>query len=114
MSILKRFMVLLFVAVILLLGIFNAAETVTIKLGFIEYPDAPLPVVMVVLFLLGALFMYLFSIAREISLRNDIRKLKRTHGKMDREIQNLRNLSIDEDFQEDAELSKTRDMEDGL
>ncbi len=103
MSMVKRFLMLLFVAVVLLLGILNAAETATVELGFYTFLDAPLPVVMVVLFLLGALFMYFFSIAREITLRNEIRKLKRSQGKMDREIQDLRNLSLDEGFHDEPE-----------
>ena len=112
MSILKRFMMLLFVGVILLLGILNAAETATVKLGFYTFLDAPLPLVMVVLFLLGALFMYLFSIARELSLRNEIRKLKRIRSKREKEIQDLRNLSLDEGFHEESSEMKTFENED--
>lgn len=103
MSVVKRLFMLLVIAVILLLGIFNAAETADIHLGFRSYLDAPLPVLMVVFFLLGAFFMYLFSIAREIGLRNEIRKLKRGQGKMDRQLKDLRNLSLDGDFNEEIE-----------
>ncbi len=110
----KRFLMFLFVAVVLLLGILNAAETATVELGFYTFIEAPLPVVMVVLFLLGALFMYFFSIAREISLRNDIRKLKRAQGKMDREIQDLRNLSLDESFHDEPIVSDSGKAEDKL
>ncbi len=114
MSMVKRFLMLLFVAVVLLLGILNAAETATVELGFYTFIEAPLPVVMVVLFLLGALFMYIYSIAREITLRGEIRKLKRSQGRMDREIQDLRNLSLDEGFHDEPIVTDTGKPEDTL
>jgi len=101
MSVVKRLFMLLVVAVILLLGIFNAAETVTVHLGFRSFENAALPIVMVVLFLLGAFFMYLFSIARELGLRGEIRRLKKEQGKLDRQLKDLRNLSLEEGFAED-------------
>jgi len=109
MSLLKRLFQLLFVAAVLLLGILNASETATVKLGFRTFPDAPLPIVMVLLFLLGALFMYFFSVVRELGLRNEIRKMKRLQAMKDREIDDLRKLSPDGGFQD--ELSPHSDLE---
>jgi uncharacterized integral membrane protein len=101
MWILKRLFLILVVALILLLGVFNAAEQVTVKLGFTEFPESPLPLVMVVFFLLGAIFHYLYSIGREITLRAEIRRLKRGSEGLSRELTDLRNLSIEEGFEQE-------------
>ena len=103
MWILKRLFLILVVAAILLLGVFNAAEKVTVKLGFYDFLDSPLPLVMVVFFLLGAIFHYLYSIGREIGLRAEIRRLKKGSEGLNRELRDLRNLSFEEGFEKDID-----------
>ena len=99
MWILKRLFLILVVAIILLLGVFNAAERVNVDLGFVEYPESPLSLVMVIFFLLGAIFHYIYAIGREFALRAEIRRLKKGSEGLSRELRDLRNLSIEDGFE---------------
>jgi len=101
MWILKRFFIILVVALILLLGVFNAEERVGLNLGFVEYAEIPLPLIMVIFFLLGVIFHYIYAIGREFTLRAEIRRLKRGSDGLNRELQDLRNLSIEEGFEQE-------------
>ncbi|MDP6419456.1 MAG: LapA family protein [Candidatus Krumholzibacteria bacterium] len=100
MWVLKRFFILLVVACILFLGIFNATEKTTLSLGFKVYKEIPLPLLIVLFFLLGAIFQYFFSVAKELSLRAELRKTRRKENSLLEELKELRNLSIEEGFQD--------------
>jgi hypothetical protein len=83
----------------LLLGVLNAGEEVRVQYWFGDayvFYNSPLPLVMVTFFLLGVLFYYLFSIAREWRLRGEIRRLRRQSDNKDRELRDLRNLPLDD------------------
>ena len=99
MWILQRFFVVVAIALMLLLGMLNAGEEVRVQYWFGEayvFYNSPLPLVMVTFFLIGVLFYYLFSVAREWRLRAEIRRLRRMSDNKDRELRDLRNLPLDE------------------
>jgi uncharacterized integral membrane protein len=99
MWILQRFFVVVALALMLLLGMLNAGEEVRVQYWFGEayvFYNSPLPLVMVTFFLLGVLFYYLFSVAREWRLRGEIRRLRRLSDNKDRELRDLRNLPLDD------------------
>ena len=100
MWILQRLMVVLAIAIVLLFGMLNADGRVTVKYWYGEsfnFPNSPVPLVMVTFFLLGVLFYYLFSIPREWRLRNEIRKLRKMTGVKEQELTQLRNISLEEE-----------------
>ena len=79
MWILQRLFVVAAIAIVLLFGMLNAGETVRVQYWFgggYTFYNSPLPLVMVTFFLLGVLFYYLFSIAREWRLRAETEKGK--------------------------------------
>ena len=99
MWILQRFFVVVAIALILLMGMLNADEQVTVRYWFgatYAYHNSPLPLVMVTFFLMGVLFYYLFSVAREWRLRAEIRRLRKLSDNKDRELRDLRNLPLDD------------------
>ena len=110
MWILQRLFVVLAIAIVLLFGMLNAGEIVTVKYWFGEaftFERSPLPLVMVTFFLLGVLFYYLFSITREWRLRAEIRRMRRLTDTKDRELRDLRNITltdVDEPEEEAAEV----------
>lgn len=107
MWILQRLFVVLAIATVLLFGMLNAGEVVNVKYWFgdsFHFERSPLPLVMVTFFLLGVLFYYLFSIAREWRLRAEIRRLRRVGGDKDRELRDLRNISLDDDADDLVDL----------
>lgn len=99
MWILQRLVVVLALAVVLLFGMLNAGEKVTVHYWFgYSFANSPLPLVMVTFFLIGVLFYYLFSIAREWRLRAEIRRLRRSARDTQNEIQQLRQISLEDDL----------------
>ncbi|MBN2171870.1 MAG: LapA family protein [Candidatus Krumholzibacteriota bacterium] len=99
MWILQRLLVVLALAMVLLFGMLNAGEKVTVHYWFgYSFANSPLPLVMVTFFLIGVLFYYLFSVAREWRLRAEIRRLRRVARSTDSEIQQLRRISLEEDL----------------
>lgn len=113
MWILQRLFVVLAIAIVLLFGMLNAGEVVSVKYWFgssFIFERSPLPLVMVTFFLLGVLFYYLFSIAREWRLRGELRRLRRITDGKDRELRDLRNISltdVDEIEDEPIEVSNS-------
>ena len=99
MWILQRLFVVLAIAIVLLFGMMNGEQRVDVRYWFTDgniFHDSPLPLVMVTFFLLGMLFYYLFSIAREWRLRNEIRQLRKRSSGKDRELRELRNITLQE------------------
>jgi len=110
MWILQRLLVVLALAVVLLFGMLNASEKVTVHYWFgYSFANSPLPVVMVTFFLIGVLFYYLFSVAREWRLRAEIRRLRRTARDTDNEIQQLRQISLEEDLGSESGVPDDRE-----
>ena len=109
MWIIQRLLVVAAIAIVLLFGMFNAAEVVRVKYWFGDgniVDNSPLPLVMVAFFLVGVLFYYLFSIPREWRLRTEIRRLRRTSLSRDRELTDLRNIALDDDMEPEIQLSE--------
>jgi putative membrane protein len=101
MWILQRLFVVLAIAVVLVFGMLNASEIVRVKYWFgatHAVDNTPLPIVMVAFFLVGVLFYYLFSIAREWRLRAEIRRLRRMGQTKEQELHDLRNIALEDDL----------------
>jgi uncharacterized integral membrane protein len=101
MWILQRLLVVLAIAAILLFGMLNAGESVTVHYWFGEegaLEHSPLPLVMAIGFLVGVFFHYFIAMIREWRLRAEIRRLRRNERLKDQELTELRNLSLEEDL----------------
>lgn len=110
MWILQRLFVVLAIAIVLLFGMMNGEQRVDVRYWFTQdsvFTESPLPLVMVTFFMLGMLFYYLFSIAREWRLRNELRQLRKQGSGKDRELRDLRNITLQEVEGEDAPEEKS-------
>ena len=109
MWILQRLIILLAFAAVLFFIAWNVSESVDVKYWFGAYnvyENVPLPVIMILFFIVGMLFYYLFSIPREWRLRSEIRRLRRGSQSRERELAQLRNIALaDDDIEPEAALS---------
>ena len=95
MKLIKIFFGLLVVIMVLYFLLQNT-RLVTVDLIFIEFPNAPVSVVMLGALGVGILFGYGAAVAIIISGKSEIRALKNKNKKLSDELNDLRNVSIDE------------------
>ena len=95
MKLIKIFIGLLVIIMILYFLLQNT-RLVTVDLIFIEFPNAPVSVVMLGALGAGMLFGYGAAVAIIISGKSEIRALKNNNKKLSDELNDLRNVSIDE------------------
>ena len=95
MKLIKIFIGLLVVIMVLYFLLQNT-RLVTVDLIFIEFPNAPVSVVMLGALSVGMLFGYGIAVVIIISGKSEIRALKNTNKKLSDELNDLRNVSIDE------------------
>ena len=95
MKLIKIFIGLLVIIMILYFLLQNT-RLVTVDLIFIEFPNAPVSVVMLGALGVGMLFGYGAAVAIIISSKSEIRALKNNNKKLSDELNDLRNVSIDE------------------
>lgn len=95
-SILILVQVLVFVLALAFL-IQNHGQPVAINLlGFVTYPQVDLLVVILVSLTAGAVLTWVLMTFVMIQSRSDLRQLKKKNRQLQSELQNLRNISIDE------------------
>ena len=95
MKLVKIFIGLLVVTMVLYFLLQNT-RLVTVDLIFIEFPNAPVSVVMLGALGVGMLFGYGAAVAIIISGKSEIRALKNNNKKLSDELNDLIYVSIDE------------------
>jgi len=93
-------MLLTLVLVVIVTGfaMLNSAETATVTLWprTLVFYEVPLVLLLFEAFVLGAVVWFIVSILHEISLRRQIRKLKRENSDLNQEIAGLHSISLQE------------------
>ena len=86
----------LLVVIMVLYFLLQNTRLVTVDLIFVEFPNAPVSVVMLGSLGVGILFGYAAAVAIIISGKSEIRLLKNKNKKLSDELNDLRNVSIEE------------------
>ena len=93
-------MLLTLVLVVIVTGfaMLNSGETATVTLWprTLTFFEVPLVLLLFEAFVLGAVVWFVVSIFHEISLRRQIRKLKRDNSDLNQEIAGLHSISLQE------------------
>ena len=95
MKLVKIFIGLLVVIMVLYFLLQNT-RLVTVDLIFVEFPNAPVSVVMLGSLGVGVLLGYAAAVVIIISGKSEIRLLKNKNKKLSDELNDLRNVSIEE------------------
>jgi uncharacterized integral membrane protein len=82
---------------LIFLGAENAAQKVTVKFMTYESPELQLWFVMYISFGVGMLVWLFGSIFKVFQMQTEIRKLNKDKVTLQRELDNLRNISIEEE-----------------
>lgn len=99
--------ILIVIAVIFVIGFAMQNADVTVPIKFYKWEtiqDLPLWLVMYLAFIAGMVFWLLVSIYQVLSLRSENRKQQKRIKKLEQELNQLRNVSV-----EDAVLPKPQD-----
>jgi len=84
-------------------GYQNIAETVEIQfLNWQTENAVPLPLVLLISFFLGGIFVLLFAVKREFKLMREIRRVKKKNEELATELRDIRNLPLEHDISRDA------------
>jgi uncharacterized integral membrane protein len=94
-----------FIAIIIVIVLgFSLQNTdrVTVRLLSYEYQDVPLFLVIYVAFCFGIFVYLLVAIFHQLQLRSEISRLRRENRKLLKELEGMRNLSLGDEFEEEA------------
>lgn len=94
-----------FIAIIIVVVLgFSLQNTdkVTVKILNYQYQEVPLFLVIYVAFCFGVFVYLLVAVFHQLQLRSDIGRLRRDNRRLQNELDNLRNLSLGDEFEEDA------------
>jgi uncharacterized integral membrane protein len=94
----KMLLTLILVVIVTGFAMLNSAEraTVTIWPKTVVFFEVPLVILLFEAFVLGAVVWFIVSVFHEISLRSQIRKLKRENSDLNQEIAGLHSISLQE------------------
>jgi uncharacterized integral membrane protein len=101
MWIIKIVLMAIVVLFVIIVGVQNGAETVTVRILQWEYPEVPLNMVLIESLAIGMLLGVAISIFHAIGLRGRIWKQKREIARLTHELVALRNLPIQEAEEEE-------------
>ena len=98
MWVVKMLLALILVVVVTGFAMLNSAEraTVTVWPHRLVFYDVPVVILLFEAFVLGAVVWFIVSVFHEISLRRQIRKLKRENADLNQEIAGLHSISLQE------------------
>ena len=84
----------------------NSTQTVTVE--FVKWRSVPIPlwIVMYLSFLVGILVWFAGSIFKVFQLRSEVKKSQRENKMLRKELDELRNIPIDEETDSDDDLNK--------
>jgi uncharacterized integral membrane protein len=74
----------------------NGSQVINLKLFTSEYMNVPLAIILLLALGIGAILGVIMMSFSFINSRTEIRNLKRTNRQLTKELENLRNISIDE------------------
>jgi uncharacterized integral membrane protein len=96
--IVKMLLTLILVVIVTGFAMLNSAERATVTLWpkTVVFFEVPLVILLFEAFVLGAVVWFIVSIFHEISLRSQIRKLKRENSDLNQEIAGLHSISLQE------------------
>ncbi len=97
MWVLRWVVVLVLMVILLWFSLQNLDQFVTVKFWKYQIIDVPMIMALFVSFILGALVWFLVALIQMLQLKNEMRGLKRDAGRLQKELADLRNLSIEED-----------------
>lgn len=80
----------------------NQSQMVSINIGTYSSPEMPLYFALYLSFALGILVFFLISVFNLIQLRAEISRHRRENRKLREELDRLRNLSVEEDIDEET------------
>ena len=92
-----------FIAIIIIVVLgFSLQNTdkVTVKVLSYQYMDVPLFLVIYVAFCFGIFVYLLVAVFHQLQLRSEISHLRRDNRKLRQELDNMRNLSLGDEFEE--------------
>lgn len=96
MKIIENLAKILLVLLLLFLLIQNADQKIDLKLFTLFYPDIHLSIVLLITLGIGAILGAILLSISLIQLRSEIRLLNRKNKQLSKEIENLRNISVEE------------------
>lgn len=97
----KWFLAVILILLVLGFALQNSNQPVTVKLGMYEFQQVQLWMVIYSSFALGVLFWLVVSVFQVFQLKSEIRRLKKQNAAIQNELDDLRNLPIEDD---EAEL----------
>ncbi|MBN2012923.1 LapA family protein [candidate division KSB1 bacterium] len=104
MWILRSFVMVVMLLFLIYFGAENSTQTVYVKFIKWRSPEMQLWMVMYISFAVGVLVWFFTSVFKVWQLKNDIRKLNKESVVLKRELDNLRNISIEEDESQVGDL----------
>lgn len=93
----KWFLAVILILLVLGFALQNSNQPVTVKLGMSEFQQVQLWMVIYSSFALGVLFWLVVSVFQVVQLKSEIRRLKKRNKAIQNELDNLRNLPIEEE-----------------
>lgn len=98
MWVLRMFLFLVFMVAVTGFAMLNSSARATVELwpGRLVFYDVPLLLLLFEAFVLGAAVWFVVSVFHEVSLRANIRRLKRENADLHQEIGGLRSMSLEE------------------
>jgi uncharacterized integral membrane protein len=79
-------------------AVLNPGERVAVNLGWQRYVDVPFILTLFIAFVLGIVLTLLYCLYYFIEMGLNIRKLKKTNRNLEKELVAIRNLPIEESF----------------
>ncbi len=99
MWLIRGIFILFFVLLILLFGLQNQAQEVSVRLLNWQSPTMPLYIVVFLAFAIGALFGFLLLAGYLLRQNGRMRRLQKEDGKIREELNRLRNANIEEELE---------------
>ncbi len=96
MKIIENLIKILFVLLLLFLLIQNSDQRINLQLFTLYYPNVNLAIVLLITLGIGAVLGAVMLSFNILSLRSEIRNVQKKNKQLIRELENLRNISIEE------------------
>ncbi len=90
-------LVLIVFIVALWFGFQNNSQIVTVKFWKYQAADVPLAMTLFVAYVLGALTWFIVAIVQYLQIKAEVMSVRREKARLEMELSNLRNMTIEED-----------------
>jgi len=105
MWVVRWILILLLLLFLLYFSILNNDQFVTVKFWKYQIPNVPLIMTLFVAFVVGAVSWFLVAVIQFIQTKTEMRGLRRENMRLQKELADLRNMSIEEDVPQPGEES---------